>query len=103
MYSKEESLEREEVVDPVERAQVLSDSAPLSVPNPSCSGCGVAAWWRMVNYIKFERNIAPWTVAVTEIMRVGMVIQNKKDDTERIYVHFNSHEAVDYIDSRMSK
>ena len=34
----------------VERAQLLEDLAPLSMPNPDCRPCGIAAWFHMQEY-----------------------------------------------------
>jgi hypothetical protein len=56
-------------LDPSERAQLIKDSTPMALPNPGCSVCGVAAWWRMMHYLKKERNIYPLTIAYPPLIR----------------------------------
>ena len=52
----------------VERAQILEDMTPLSMPNPECKPCGIAGWVHMMEYLKKERNLIPWKIALTNFM-----------------------------------
>ena len=56
----------------LERAQVILDTAPLEWPLslPNCHPCTVTAWWRMMNYLKNERNVMPWRKAMKKLDQI---------------------------------
>ena len=66
----------------VERAQILEDMTPLSMPNPECKPCGIAGWAHMMEYLKKERNFIPWRIALTKFEMLhrtlsGQITQQK--------------------------
>ena len=65
-------------VSVVERAQILEDLTPLSMPNPECKPCGIAGWVHMMEYLKKERSLIPWKIAVTNLWMLHKTLQDQK-------------------------
>ena len=81
-------------LDPLERAQLILDTSPIpgqlltppglaTLLNPECSTSGVAIWWKMMEYLKKERNVLPLTVSL-EIFKTlfSLKTQQKKNSTK---------------------
>ena len=62
----------------VERAQLLEDLAPLSMPNPECKPCGVAGWVHMMEYLKKERSYIPWKIALNNFLMLHSTLEGQR-------------------------
>jgi hypothetical protein len=67
----------------VERAQIIMDTAPLALPNPACSTCGFAAWFHMVDYLKKERDIAPWGKASEAFISIQAILESIENEADK--------------------
>ena len=62
----------------VERAQLLEDVTPLSMPNPKCKPCGIAGWVHMMEYLKGERNLVPWKIAIRKMVMLYATLKGQR-------------------------
>ena len=74
-------------LEATERAQLIIDASPIPgnvnpgmdlLSNPECKPSEVAAWWKMMAYLKKERNMLPLKVAL-DIFSTMLVLKTKSE------------------------
>ena len=45
-------------------------SGPTNSHPGNCKTCGVAAWWRITNYLKNKINIAQWRITINKLTQI---------------------------------